>query len=57
MDAHMQEQDGYEKTLRPSSLEEYIGQTDLKKNLSVFINAARQRQEALDHVLLYGPPA
>ena len=33
MDAHMQEQDGYEKTLRPSSLEEYIGQTDLKKNL------------------------
>ena len=56
MDAHMQEQDGYEKTLRPSSLEEYIGQTDLKKNLSVFINAARQRQEALDHVLLYGPP-
>ena len=56
MDAHMQEQDNFEKTLRPSTLQEYIGQKDLKQNLSVFIRAAKQRQEALDHVLLYGPP-
>lgn len=51
-----QTQDGLENTLRPSSLEEYIGQKNLKDNLSVFISAAKQRQEALDHVLLYGPP-
>lgn len=56
MDAHAQSSDGFEKTLRPSSLQEYIGQKDLKQNLKVFIAAAKQRQEALDHVLLYGPP-
>ncbi len=51
-----QTQDGLENTLRPASLEEYIGQKNLKDNLSVFISAAKQRQEALDHVLFYGPP-
>lgn len=56
MDAHLQEQDLAEVSLRPSSLNEYIGQKSLKSNLSVFINAAKQRNEALDHVLLYGPP-
>lgn len=45
-----------EATLRPQSLHEYIGQRQLKENLSVFIEAARTRNEALDHVLLYGPP-
>ena len=45
-----------EKTLRPRELSEYIGQETVKSNLSVFLQAARQRQEALDHVLLYGPP-
>lgn len=45
-----------ELTLRPKKLNEFIGQQDLKKNLSVFINAAKSRQEALDHVLFYGPP-
>ena len=45
-----------EDTLRPQSLKEYIGQSQLKENLSVFIEAAKQRNEALDHVLLYGPP-
>lgn len=45
-----------EDTLRPHSLKEYIGQSQLKENLSVFIEAAKQRNEALDHVLLYGPP-
>lgn len=42
--------------LRPRTLEEYIGQEKVKENLSVFIEAAKQRKETLDHVLLYGPP-
>jgi Holliday junction DNA helicase RuvB len=42
--------------LRPRKLDEFVGQTELKDNLRVFIEAARQRREALDHVLLYGPP-
>ena len=45
-----------ELTLRPQSLEEYVGQEDLKHNLSIFMQAARNRNESLDHVLLYGPP-
>ncbi len=45
-----------EKGLRPKSLQEYIGQEDLKNNLRVFIEAAKARAEALDHVLLYGGP-
>lgn len=43
-------------SLRPRNLEEYIGQTKAKENLKVFIEAAKQRGEALDHILLYGPP-
>lgn len=43
-------------TLRPTTLEEYIGQTEMKENLSIFIRAAKMREQALDHVLLYGPP-
>ncbi len=45
-----------ENPLRPRALAEYIGQEKVKENLSVFIEAARQRKESLDHVLLYGPP-
>lgn len=45
-----------EAVLRPKSLDEFIGQEELKANLRVFIQAARQREEALDHVLVYGPP-
>lgn len=45
-----------EPKLRPASLENYIGQESVKENLRVFIKAAMQRKEALDHVLLYGPP-
>lgn len=45
-----------ESTLRPSSFDEYVGQTDLKENLKVFVGAAKLRNESLDHVLLYGPP-
>jgi Holliday junction DNA helicase RuvB len=46
----------YEAGLRPRTLDEYIGQDRVRENLSVAIVAARQRREALDHVLLYGPP-
>ncbi|GEP22577.1 MAG: Holliday junction branch migration DNA helicase RuvB [Lentilactobacillus diolivorans] len=45
-----------EKTLRPQMLNEYIGQDDVKNELNVYIKAAKQREESLDHVLLYGPP-
>ena len=46
----------YEKSLRPNSWEEYIGQEKIKRNLKVFIEASLMRKEALDHVLFYGPP-
>ncbi len=45
-----------EKNLRPQTLEEYIGQEKAKKNLKVYIEAAKQRKEPLDHVLFFGPP-
>lgn len=45
-----------EENLRPTSLVEYIGQTKIKNKLSIFIQAAKERKESLDHVLLYGPP-
>ncbi|MDD6328066.1 MAG: Holliday junction branch migration DNA helicase RuvB [Eubacteriales bacterium] len=50
------EDDKIEQGLRPKSLAEYIGQEKAKKNLQVFIEAAKKRNEPLDHVLLYGPP-
>ena len=50
------EDEGYDVSLRPKNLSEYIGQQKIQENLSIFIEAAKQRQEALDHVLLYGPP-
>ncbi|HZI93626.1 MAG TPA: Holliday junction branch migration DNA helicase RuvB, partial [Patescibacteria group bacterium] len=46
----------FDVALRPRTLTEYIGQTQVKENLGVFIEAARRRKEPLDHVLLYGPP-
>lgn len=45
-----------EPSIRPLNLKEYIGQTKLKDNLKIYIEAAKQRRESLDHVLLYGPP-
>ena len=51
-----QEADGWQYSLRPRLLNEYIGQTQGKDNLSIFIKAAAGRHEALDHVLLFGPP-
>ncbi len=50
------EESKLETTLRPRTLDEYVGQRRIKANLGVFLEAARQRGESLDHVLLYGPP-
>lgn len=50
------QEDAQEGSLRPKTLREYIGQEKAKENLSIFIQAARKREEALDHVLLHGPP-
>lgn len=49
-------EDSFEKNIRPESLDEYIGQSEVKENLGIFIKAAKLREETLDHVLLYGPP-
>src|ERR671937_1171355 len=54
--ARVEEDAQYEAGLRPRVLDEYIGQDRVRENLQVSIAAARQRSEALDHVLLYGPP-
>ncbi|WP_042223347.1 Holliday junction branch migration DNA helicase RuvB [Oceanobacillus manasiensis] len=51
-----QEEDSVELSLRPSALNQYIGQHKVKENLNIFIKAAKMREEPLDHVLLYGPP-
>ena len=48
--------DGPEASLRPQTLDEFVGQPRLRDNLRIFIDAAKARQEALDHVLFYGPP-
>ena len=50
------EEEKIEKTLRPKTLEEYIGQKKVKENMKIYIEAAKKRGEPLDHVLLYGPP-
>lgn len=49
-------EDTFEKSIRPDSIDEYIGQSEVKDNLVIFIKAALMREEPLDHVLLYGPP-
>ena len=56
LNANKNNDDISEVSLRPQHLNEYIGQNDLKDNLRVFIGAALNRNETLDHVLLYGPP-
>ena len=48
--------DDYEVSLRPKTLNEYVGQDQVKENLTIYIQAAKNRQDSLDHVLLYGPP-
>ena len=53
---HELAEDTFEENIRPDSIDEYIGQKEVKENLDVFIKAAKMRNESLDHVLLYGPP-
>lgn len=53
---HELDEDNFELSIRPSTLDEYIGQSDVKENIRVFIKAALMRKTNLDHVLLYGPP-
>ena len=50
------ESDKFETNIRPQRFDEYIGQNEVKENIKVFVEAAKMRDEALDHVLLYGPP-
>ena len=56
IDANTCIEDIFDKSIRPESLDEYVGQDKIKHNLKVFIEAAKMRDEPLDHVLLYGPP-
>ncbi len=56
VDGHHYTEDDEELSLRPSRLHEYIGQSEAKSNLRIFIDAAKIREETLDHCLLYGPP-
>jgi len=57
LDANKEDEDtSSELTLRPQTLKDYVGQSELKHNLKVFIVGAKNRNECLDHVLLYGPP-
>jgi Holliday junction DNA helicase RuvB len=55
LDSNLQKED-IDNSIRPERLDEYIGQTEVKENIRVFIEAAKLRNEPLDHVLLYGPP-
>ena len=52
----LEDEKTFDATLRPKFLQDYVGQTAIKENLKVFIDAAKGRGEALDHVLFYGPP-
>ena len=56
IDGNKTDLDQFDQNIRPSSLDEYVGQTEIKENLRVFIKACKMRDEVLDHVLLYGPP-
>lgn len=53
---HNDDEEVMETSLRPKTLSEYIGQDKVKENMKIYIEAAKKRGEALDHVLLYGPP-
>ena len=56
LDANEQNEEVFEENIRPQRLSEYVGQTEIKQNLDVFIKAAKMRGQVLDHTLLYGPP-
>ena len=51
----IQEEDTFQHSIRPRTLDEFIGQKKIKEKLDIYIQAARGRKESLDHVLLYGP--
>ena len=53
---HLEDDQLMDNTIRPESIDEYIGQEDVKENIRIFVEAAKIRNEPLDHVLLYGPP-
>jgi holliday junction DNA helicase RuvB len=53
---HSSDETFFEATLRPQKLEDYVGQEKIKENLKIFIDAARQRKDTLEHIMLYGPP-
>ena len=50
------EEKNFEKQIRPSLFDDFIGQTEIVESLKTYITAAKQREDALDHILLYGPP-
>ena len=50
------QEDALERALRPKQLDEYVGQEKIRGQISIFIEAAKSRKQALDHVLLFGPP-
>ena len=56
IDPELSFEDDWETTIRPTILNDFIGQQPIRENLTVYINAAKKREEALDHVLLHGPP-
>ncbi len=56
IDTDIRDEDILDDSIRPQSLNEYVGQTEVKENIRIFIEAAKMRNEPLDHVLLYGPP-
>ena len=56
IDKELKTEDIFDKNIRPENLDEYVGQTKIKENLRIFIEATKMRGESLDHVLLYGPP-
>ena len=56
IDATAEPEDQLDSTIRPQSFDEFVGQDALRRNLRVFIQAARDRGEALDHTLFFGPP-
>ena len=56
MSGFRMEDDDQESSLRPKTLRDYVGQEAVKDSLNIYIQAARQRREPLDHILLYGPP-
>ena len=57
MSGYRPEDDETERSLRPKTLDEYVGQTEVKESLRIYLQAALKRHDPLDHILLYFPPA